>query len=85
MSILMLPDPEPLFCIRGRCEGHNERQNIIRAGQQVIRHFLPLRAPSSLEPHIKHLVDAYEGFGNWDSERILQTTLSLMEVRPVSP
>ncbi|XP_075224608.1 extracellular tyrosine-protein kinase PKDCC-like [Lycorma delicatula] len=65
-------------CSHGFCVGYNERLNIWRAGQHFIRQFLPLRAPSSLEPHIQNLVDAYSRSNSWNSERILQATEKLL-------
>lgn len=67
-----------VHCINGRCEGYNERLNIWRAGQHFIRQFLPLRAPSSLEPQIQLLLDAYSGANLWDTQDILSATETLL-------
>ncbi|XP_014247342.1 extracellular tyrosine-protein kinase PKDCC-like [Cimex lectularius] len=71
-------DPEPVFCVGGRCEGHNERSNILRAGIDFVPHVLPLSAPASLEPHIRQIVEAYQGLHHWDSNRILEATRALI-------
>uniref|UniRef100_A0A1B6BWV1 Protein kinase domain-containing protein n=1 Tax=Clastoptera arizonana TaxID=38151 RepID=A0A1B6BWV1_9HEMI len=65
-------------CIHGLCDGYNERLNIWRAGQHFIRQFLPLRAPSSLEPQIQLLLDAYSGVNLWNTQDILSATESLL-------
>ncbi|KAK9508108.1 hypothetical protein O3M35_007841 [Rhynocoris fuscipes] len=73
-----LIEPEPLFCVSGRCEGHNERSNILRAGLDFVPHVLPLSAPASLEPHIRQIVEAYQGLHQWDSSRLLEASRALV-------
>ncbi|XP_046388775.1 extracellular tyrosine-protein kinase PKDCC-like isoform X2 [Ischnura elegans] len=64
-------------CIEGRCVGHNEKLNVWHAGRHFIRLFLPLSAPSSLEPHIQELLEAYKT-AKWNSEQILDATERLV-------
>ncbi|XP_046387345.1 extracellular tyrosine-protein kinase PKDCC-like [Ischnura elegans] len=64
-------------CIRGRCVGHNEKLNVWNAGRHFIRLFLPLNAPSTLEPSIQELLEAYKT-AKWNSEEILAATEKLV-------
>ncbi|XP_046389429.1 extracellular tyrosine-protein kinase PKDCC-like [Ischnura elegans] len=64
-------------CIEGRCVGHNERLNVWRAGRHLIRLFLPPTAPSTLEPHIQELLEAYNT-ARWNSKQILEASQKLV-------
>ncbi|XP_046387333.1 extracellular tyrosine-protein kinase PKDCC-like [Ischnura elegans] len=64
-------------CIEGRCVGHNEKLNVWHAGQHFIRLFLPLNAPSALEPNIQELLYAYKT-AKWNSQQILEATERLV-------
>ncbi|KAL1122290.1 hypothetical protein AAG570_003695, partial [Ranatra chinensis] len=54
---------DPLHCVRGVCEGHNERHNILKAGEHLMKHLLAGPAPQALEPHLSQLAEAYSGRG----------------------
>lgn len=62
-----------------RCLGHNERNNIWRAGKHFIHQFLPLGAPSALRPLILGLLKGYRE-ASWNSARILSETENLVQV-----
>ncbi|XP_046388773.1 extracellular tyrosine-protein kinase PKDCC-like [Ischnura elegans] len=64
-------------CVEGRCVGHNEKLNVWNAGRHFIRLFLPLNAPSTLEPNIQELLEAYKT-AKWNSEQILAATERLV-------
>ncbi|XP_046387342.1 extracellular tyrosine-protein kinase PKDCC-like [Ischnura elegans] len=74
-SSRMHTSPSP--CIEGRCVGHNEKLNVWNAGRHFIRLFLPLNAPSTLEPKIQELLEAYKT-AKWNSEQILIATERLL-------
>ncbi|XP_046664198.1 extracellular tyrosine-protein kinase PKDCC-like [Homalodisca vitripennis] len=65
-------------CVDGQCRGHNERLNVWRAGQHFVKQLLPLRAPSSLEPQIQLLLEAYSDT-SWSSQKILTATEMLLQ------
>lgn len=45
----------------GRCKGHNEKQNILRAGNDLVRHVLPKSGPEGLESQVSQTL-AYSNF-----------------------
>lgn len=49
----------PVACFRGRCDGHNEKQNIYNAGRHFVSFLLPHGAPSTLRPPIDEIVAAF--------------------------
>ncbi|CAH1406412.1 unnamed protein product [Nezara viridula] len=72
------PDDGRVFCTGGRCRGHNERANILRAGEDLVRHVLPSTGPEGLEPQVRSILAAYRGDNSWDSGRILEETEALV-------
>lgn len=63
---LVLPVP----CVRGRCEGFNEKQNIYNAGRHFVSFLLPHGAPATLHPLIEEIVTAFTNV-TWDTRHLL--------------
>lgn len=58
-------------CLRKRCAGYNEKQNVINLYKHFTNLFLPINVPDSLRQDVKSLLRTYLT-SDWDSRAVLK-------------